>query len=1570
MVCQVRYLSSAGIHPREKKGVGALARVFPSDWLVYASLTAFPKNSSPIEIDLLVIMDDRIVLLELKDWNGPLKQKGDMWVHVKKRERSPVTLGNEKAKKIKSLLGGQISQFRTYVDSRVVLTASSTRDLLSEHEKPFVLTLDEAMLLGNRKERNRLLGPVKMSTVKPNMLVKDFDRIFGNASYFQASKMLWDGYGVTDLDFLVHRNDIWREHRAQLDHEKRMKALLRLWRFDKLPVGLNEPGGRRLIADRELKVMAFLDENASWMAESGILKPVGPPADEILTQHHQVLSTPSGWTTLRRYLARNGADVLHEQRIDIVHSLVRMVSELHRFDVAHRDIGGDAIWMGSPTNMSLTGFYSATIPDDKSVAEYLEILSTYADIEPDWGGLIPTAKERDVRSIGLIMIEIGAFEEAASELPDGWNTIADKAIARPGERYSDAIELAEALGELISPSGPSIDQSRLDEFETTTVPYVEYPATGELAQGSSATRYESMSDGERVIVKVWNGLNRGDAERDHTLLFMLEQASTIARTSPLGIAKVVSYGLSLVGPFVVTEFIEGVTLAEHLPNGETDLFASLLSLLRAVDRMHQYGFSHGDLHPENVIVDQAGEVTLIDFLDISVVGAGRQFSPGWVPEDHERCTPQQVDRFAVCKMVLKTAGKFETRAAKQLTEAALAELDRRPIETLETIHDAIHNALKEANQQPDSSFSLTLPDVQPTVLSDGGQSLWVEGYLNLDNKIVLWANGLNRRLLIVLVDGVLENVELTDVSFNNLGRGTQLETKVEIKRGPEIQGVDEFAAHLLGLVQLEEQAQAAPVIEPPEWEDGEFDEELETIDDTNDYAPTKSNFDIKRMWIRAAEIEEETVLQVRLDRRLADDGNSTVYEYQASRPLEFDDADIVEVRQGGMHGRRVGVLDVTKCDEKQLTVRDQRSSLAAGSFISLIDKRDRVSKERRRRAVERIVSGKSVIPELADYFEPKFDPEDVKFGLEIEDDDLAAYGLNEGQKASFKALLAVGPLGLLQGPPGSGKTRFIASLTHWLLTRGGAQRVLIASQSHEAVNNVLQSVLGTYQTAGGKADILRVGSRGATERVRPYQARALRERYKIRFENGLKTRVASAAAAAGISRSLVHDIVRVDQVLGRLHQTMLLVQLAAEGHSKKGDQRRSVNRLRKLEQAFVRGAEEFFDTEIPVGLEHAESNIEAAYLNVLAKHPKSSPNDLAKVRQLLLLAGDWQETLGTGHRNFDEFLAKTRQVVAGTCVGLGQSQIRLEKATFDWVIVDEAARCTSGELAVPLQLGSRVLLVGDQRQLRPMVERSVQKGLLEEFGEEGKELARSDFERAFDSTYGQRNAMVLDEQYRMTPTISDLVSDIFYKPHGVELKPSPDRRADATFQNLPSDLSTPVVWFDTKKLGDASEKARNDGRDIWNDAEIRATISLLHRLAAEESLVQELAKTGEPQIGVICMYSEQKRRILREWSQQPLSETFKQLVTIDTVDAYQGKENAIVILSLVRANSEIITGHVGHPNRCNVAISRAKERLFILGNSEMWSNPKCKSPMSTVLTAVMGMTTTEGRLLDAEELRS
>ena len=279
------------------------------------------------------------------------------------------------------------------------------------------------------------------------------------------------------------------------------------------------------------------------------------------------------------------------------------------------------------------------------------------------------------------------------------------------------------------------------------------------------------------------------------------------------------------------------------------------------------------------------------------------------------------------------------------------------------------------------------------------------------------------------------------------------------------------------------------------------------------------------------------------------------------------------------------------------------------------------------------------------------------------------------------------------------------------------------------------------------------------------------------------------------------------------------------------------------------------------------------------------------------------------------------------------------------MIVDEAARCTSGELAVPLQMGSRVVLVGDQLQLRPMVDREVQIALREEMrGIPRHELERSDFERAFASPYGRRNSMVLDEQYRMAPAISDTVSEIFYRPHDVELKPSEDREPDGAFADLPADLAPQMAWFDTAGMPGSVESERNDGRDVWNEAEIEGVLAILTRIAGEAALADELSRRAEPAIGVICMYSEQKRRLEREWSQRPFPEAFRRAVTIDTVDAYQGKENAIVIVSLVRSNKQRKPFHVGSANRCNVALSRARERLYVVGDSDMWGG--CEEPVA------------------------
>ncbi|MCW3649110.1 hypothetical protein K6Y74_38430, partial [Burkholderia cenocepacia] len=156
-------------------------------------------------------------------------------------------------------------------------------------------------------------------------------------------------------------------------------------------------------------------------------------------------------------------------------------------------------------------------------------------------------------------------------------------------------------------------------------------------------------------------------------------------------------------------------------------------------------------------------------------------------------------------------------------------------------------------------------------------------------------------------------------------------------------------------------------------------------------------------------------------------------------------------------------------------------------------------------------------------------------------------------------------------------------------------------------------------------------------------------------------------------------------------------------------------------------------------------------------------------------------------------------------------------------------------------------------------------------------------------------------------------------------------------------------WLDSLK-NPSLHKIRCGSTTIHNRSEVDAIIAVLETLAADSALVTALAKVDdETPIGVICMYAGQKRQIELAWSRRPFDPKFKRLVRIDTVDSYQGKENAIVILSLVRSNPKGSPGHVGISNRCNVAVSRAQERLIVVGDAEMWERRvDPKSPMRRV----------------------
>jgi hypothetical protein len=172
---------------REIPGINALAAAFPSDWLLYVSLNCYPRNQPPMEIDAFIVMDDRVLILELKDWNGKLTQQGDQWlVNGQRRGRSPVYALDEKAKKLKTVIRSEIPALaNVWVEHRVVLTATATSQHLPNDQKPYVWNLAEACSIGAAGAKSRLLRNVKLGLLKVFNYEADFDRITNNPKVFQ-----------------------------------------------------------------------------------------------------------------------------------------------------------------------------------------------------------------------------------------------------------------------------------------------------------------------------------------------------------------------------------------------------------------------------------------------------------------------------------------------------------------------------------------------------------------------------------------------------------------------------------------------------------------------------------------------------------------------------------------------------------------------------------------------------------------------------------------------------------------------------------------------------------------------------------------------------------------------------------------------------------------------------------------------------------------------------------------------------------------------------------------------------------------------------------------------------------------------------------------------------------------------------------------------------------------------------------------------------------------------------------------------------------------------------------------
>ena len=184
------------------------------------------------------------------------------------------------------------------------------------------------------------------------------------------------------------------------------------------------------------------------------------------------------------------------------------------------------------------------------------------------------------------------------------------------------------------------------------------------------------------------------------------------------------------------------------------------------------------------------------------------------------------------------------------------------------------------------------------------------------------------------------------------------------------------------------------------------------------------------------------------------------------------------------------------------------------------------------------------------------------------------------------------------------------------------------------------------------------------------------------------------------------------------------------------NERPGTPRPEALEDAFRTICAEVYGVVDTTSLDGAISQIET---DIAQRHEVHSTDLVERLRRLHRLSNDWINSLGTPRSNFAEFLAKSRTVVADTLVGIGRRASGVVQNEHDWVIVDEAARAASSELAVAMQAGRRILLVGDHRQLPPTYSDDVKAAVRQRFGlpDDDEQIFTSEFERLYESAYGQ-----------------------------------------------------------------------------------------------------------------------------------------------------------------------------------------------------------------------------------------
>lgn len=545
---------------------------------------------------------------------------------------------------------------------------------------------------------------------------------------------------------------------------------------------------------------------------------------------------------------------------------------------------------------------------------------------------------------------------------------------------------------------------------------------------------------------------------------------------------------------------------------------------------------------------------------------------------------------------------------------------------------------------------------------------------------------------------------------------------------------------------------------------------------------------------------------------------------------------------------------------------------------------------KKNRALEDLKNGSAQIPNILRKIN---EPKELRPNTLIELEKFFDENLDENQKEAVIKTMSLdngSEILLIQGPPGTGKTTTITEMLIQLLDRHRHWKILVSSQSNQAVDNVLEKICQKEEK------ISRIGN--VEEKMSDIARQFTPERV--------------------LNKMIKENIDRIRENPIKDNNTNI------------------ESKLKELQDDFVKRLQ-----------------------NITAKLSQAKDSKESKLATLFI---------------------KNIRLIFGTLIGIS-SWNSFRDIVFDIAIVDEAGRATLSELLVPCLKARKIVLVGDHKQLAPVIDDEISSNLNKDFTK--KEVATSFFERLFNKleqsdkkdNYGLKehnsffddllNILKGEEEKTYVPHLEhfkhrliynyraqDEICQLYNQPfYNGELKTS-QAIHDKRKHNL-SIFDSSVVWFDTSKRSDREDEQRGTGKIN------RCNASIIRNIL--NSLKDEMQRKNiKLSIGIITPYKAQanllnedlrgiKKNFKDYYQYKEDSNQDKDLrngFDIGTVDSFQGSDRDIIIYDCVRSSKAKNSSEdrekrkgsrinfIADEKRLNVSLSRAKKLLIIVGDRE------------------------------------